>query len=78
MADLLPPDAKHVYSSNIEMIGYWPDKQELVVMYKTGKIYAYMNVDPKRARETMDAPSIGEAMQAIKKNKLLYPYKPLN
>lgn len=75
MADLLPPDAKMVFSSNVNRIGYWPDRAELVVEYKTGTIYAYQNVDPKRASETMNAPSIGDALQPIKKNPQQFPYR---
>lgn len=74
----MPPDSRHVYSSNVEMIGYDPAQEILYVQYKTGKIYVYTNVDNKRGQETMDAPSIGEALQYIKKNPQLFPYKAIN
>lgn len=57
-----------VKSKIILKIGYDEEKQELVVVFKTGKRYLYHNVSKSEYKAIIEAESIGSAFTSIIKN----------
>jgi len=57
-----------VKSKIILKIGYDEEKQELVVVFKTGKRYLYHNVSKREYKAIIEAESIGSAFTSIIKN----------
>lgn len=56
---------QEVYSSNIREVGYDPDAQELLVVFrKSGKKAAYPNVTEDAALQLANAPSVGTMFNA--------------
>jgi len=45
---------KHVKSSNLESVGYDPDKRELLVKFKNGGVYRYSNVPAQHWAKLID------------------------
>jgi len=56
-----------VQSSLVSEIGYDPATQELTVAWQEGRVSVYSSVPQNVASDVMNAPSVGRAMQAVKK-----------
>jgi hypothetical protein len=69
------PEMRRVFSSQIEQIGYDPTRQELVVQWKArklepqGQTSVYGNVNPDKARQIMNAESVGKALHEMVKSQ---------
>lgn len=63
-------DREAVDSSNIESIGYSPDRRVLAVEFKSGAIFHYFNVDDEFAVEFYAAESKGKFFAQRIKGKL--------
>ena len=70
----MPPTMRSVYSSMVNRIGYDEDTGELHVQFNTGRTAIYRDVDQKTAREVMNAPSIGEAVNGSVKGRFGFHY----
>ena len=57
---------RSVYSTMVQAIGYDPDTNELIVTWNNGKRSAYGNVSEDEAADIANAPSVGQAVNAIK------------
>jgi len=66
-----------VKSKIILKIGYDEEKQELVVVFKTGKRYLYSNVSKSEFKAIIEAESIGSAFTTIIKKDTTKTFKPL-
>lgn len=60
-------EMRSVFSSHIDSIGYNPDTRDLVVKWKKGRLSAYAEVTPDKARSVINAPSVGEAISEFVK-----------
>ena len=65
MTELVP-----VTSSNIDSIGYDPDKNELHVCFRNGAYYIYPDVSPDQHAALMAAKSIGSHFHAHVKSSV--------
>jgi hypothetical protein len=55
-------DWREVFSDRLTKIGYDPDRQELLVQWKKGRVSAYSGVPPEIAERVMTAWSVGQAL----------------
>lgn len=70
------PEMRDVYSDSVNQIGYDPETKELHVTWKrTGKVSVYQGVPAAVAEETMNAPSIGQALRNGVQNTYAHGYK---
>jgi len=60
----MPSFEQDVYSSMASSISYDADSQTMVITYNSGKSYAYANVPETVARDTANAASVGDAINA--------------
>jgi hypothetical protein len=66
------PDMVPINSSNLEMVGYLEDHQQLFVQFLGGGLYVYERVPRSTYDELMNAPSAGRYLNTeIKPN---YPF----
>jgi hypothetical protein len=67
--------SKQVHSSHVDKIGYDPDNQTLVVVYKTGKTSVYQSVPQDIADQVMNSYSVGQALHNLVKGVYGHEYK---
>lgn len=53
-----------VTSSNLEAVGYCPDRRCLKVRFTSGATYRYLDVPPEVVEAFLAAPSLGKAFAA--------------
>ncbi len=56
--------AKHVYSSNVQEVGYNPETHELFITWARGKRSIYAEVPEELAVQLSNAPSVGSMLNA--------------
>jgi len=63
-----------VESSNLSRVQYDPENQQLVVEFKSKKVYEYENVSEEEHYDLVNAPSVGKYFNENIKHK---PFKQL-
>ena len=63
---------RKVFSSSVNEIGHDPESNALFVTWTSGKTSVYEGVPADIAKQVMNAPSVGTALQAVKAN---YPHR---
>lgn len=66
------PVMQKVNSSNVDLVGFDRDTQELWVRFLSGDTYVYSNVDEITYNELLTAPSVGSYLNRSIKNKFEY------
>jgi len=61
-----------VTSSNIDAIGYDPTQRILKIVFRSGAIYDYYDVDPEIYNSLMNATSIGKEFNSTIRNSYNY------
>lgn len=69
-------EMRSVYSDAVDEIGYDDETKELHVVWKrNGRRSVYSGVPPEVAEETMNAPSVGQALRNSVQNTYAHGYK---
>lgn len=59
------PEMAPVDSSNVELVGHDPDRQDLYVQFLDGSTYVYAGVDEETFQELRDAASVGSYLNRV-------------
>jgi len=68
----MPSFQQDVYSSMAQSVSYDADSQTMVITFNNGKSYAYAGVPEDVARDTANAPSVGEYINENIKGRYNY------
>jgi hypothetical protein len=64
----------HIDSTSLSSVGYDPSHRVLEVEFRSGRVYRYFGVPPRRYEELLQADSAGRFLNAAIKG--VYPFAP--
>jgi hypothetical protein len=66
--------SQHVFSSHVDHVSHDPATNDLTVRWKDGKTSVYAGVPAGLARTVANAPSVGQALHTMVKNRYDHRY----